>query len=247
MDNNAIDSFTAAAGLVGGSGSLDTQTEVGFIRRSLVLDPGAHILDLPCGNGRHARLLGEHGFRVTAVDADAASLVIAAREHAHPNVTHTQLDARSIPQMGMAFDAVVSLFSCIGYFETAEDDTAALTAMTAVLRPGGGFVLSTANGPVVARGGSSTVVFEPSGFRIERRDTCDAERSLLEREFVIVDKRSGEETRVCHRRRLYSCVEMTEQFVRAGLSNIRYAGDYSGGPFVPDQSPHVIYVGYRER
>lgn len=36
--------------------------------------PGGQVLDLACGDGRHARLLADRGYRVEAVDRDAAAL-----------------------------------------------------------------------------------------------------------------------------------------------------------------------------
>jgi len=39
-----------------------------------LLPPGASVLDLACGSGRHMRWLAAQGFVVTGVDRDAAAL-----------------------------------------------------------------------------------------------------------------------------------------------------------------------------
>ncbi|HXA95008.1 MAG TPA: methyltransferase, partial [Candidatus Dormibacteraeota bacterium] len=41
-----------------------TRAEVDFLLRSLDLSPGARILDIPCGYGRHAGELARRGFAV---------------------------------------------------------------------------------------------------------------------------------------------------------------------------------------
>src|SRR5947207_14584785 len=45
-----------------------TTTEADFLVKALRLDPGSHLLDLPCGNGRLAFELAKRGYRVTGVD-----------------------------------------------------------------------------------------------------------------------------------------------------------------------------------
>lgn len=44
------------------------------VRFSADLAPGARVLDLACGGGRHVRLLAARGHHVTAVDRDAQAL-----------------------------------------------------------------------------------------------------------------------------------------------------------------------------
>ena len=43
-------------------------------RWAALIRPGARVLDLACGSGRHVRWLASRGFDVTAVDRDAAAL-----------------------------------------------------------------------------------------------------------------------------------------------------------------------------
>jgi SAM-dependent methyltransferase len=67
--------------------------------RRLNLLPGLLALDIPCGRGRHSRLLIERGFRVIGADLDIAALRVAASDpHAGDGFIAVQLDAmRPLP------------------------------------------------------------------------------------------------------------------------------------------------------
>ena len=45
-----------------------TQAEVDCIQALLAVQPGARLLDVPCGNGRHSVALAARGFRLTGLD-----------------------------------------------------------------------------------------------------------------------------------------------------------------------------------
>ena len=83
--------------------------------RNLEPAPGAAMLDLGCGSGRHARSLAARGFAVTGIDLSAASLALA-RQQAGPAVRFIEQDMR-VPFGRRAFDYVFSLFTSFGYFE----------------------------------------------------------------------------------------------------------------------------------
>lgn len=78
-----------------------------WVRRFADLLPsGARVLDLAAGGGRHARLLAGRGFRVTAVDRDAAAL--ATMEGVAGIETRVlDLEGPDWPLGGEQFDAVV--------------------------------------------------------------------------------------------------------------------------------------------
>ena len=69
-----------------------------------LLTPGARVLDLACGSGRHVRWLAAQGFRVTGVDRDGAALAGLA---AVAEVIEADLEAAAWPLAGRSFDAIV--------------------------------------------------------------------------------------------------------------------------------------------
>src|SRR5262252_7712841 len=76
------------------------------VRFAPLVPPGARVLDLASGHGRHARLFASRGCRVLAVDRDAGALTTLA---AVPGVETAAVDLEGDewPLAGQRFDAVV--------------------------------------------------------------------------------------------------------------------------------------------
>jgi SAM-dependent methyltransferase len=95
------------------------------------------LLDVGCGTGNHLVHLAA-GFDVEGVEASAAMAAAARRKL--PLAPIHEVDMRSFA-LGRRFDAVVSLFSAIGYMLTTDDLTAAVRAMADHVEPGGVLVI----------------------------------------------------------------------------------------------------------
>lgn len=73
-------------------------------RWSHLVAPGATVLDVACGSGRHLRWFAQRGCRVTGVDRDEAALALSS------NIARTVLadiESGPWPLPGQRFDAVV--------------------------------------------------------------------------------------------------------------------------------------------
>jgi SAM-dependent methyltransferase len=113
-----------------------TRREVDFLVRALRPAPGARILDVPCGYGRHASALARRGFRVLGVDLSRAMIAEARRRFATGSrLTFVRRDMRRIAFRD-EFDAVINLYTSFGYFTPAQNQ-AVLRRMARALRPGG--------------------------------------------------------------------------------------------------------------
>ncbi len=93
----------------------NTVVEVDFLLEELALQPGASILDVGCGTGRHSVELAKRGFAVTGLDLSSEMLALAAAsaKAAGMNVNWIRADATRFSLPGM-FDAAVCL--CEGAF-----------------------------------------------------------------------------------------------------------------------------------
>jgi cyclopropane fatty-acyl-phospholipid synthase-like methyltransferase len=138
----------------------NTAAEVDYLIEALPLPPGASVLDLGCGVGRHSVALAQRGYRVTGLDLSSGMLAEAERAARAAEVAITWVQANAalptpafLERLGPAapFDAGVCLcegaFGLIGQEEDPEaHDLTILHNVAAVLRPGAPFLLTALNG-----------------------------------------------------------------------------------------------------
>jgi SAM-dependent methyltransferase len=129
-----------------------TGREVDGVLRLLDLEPGARVLDLCCGGGRHALELVRRGFAVTGVDRTAAYLEraesIARSEKLAIELVRADMREFERPN---AFDAALNLFTSFGFFDDPADDERVARHLFESLRPGGRLVMDIAGKEVLAR------------------------------------------------------------------------------------------------
>ncbi len=115
----------------------------------LAAQPGERILDIGCGTGHQAAALAAAGAEVAGIDADAAMLEIARRDH--PEVRFEQVDAQDgatlAATVGDGYDAVLS--NAALHWMPRQDDVVA--GIAGVLRPGGRLVVEMGGAGNVAR------------------------------------------------------------------------------------------------
>ncbi|HSV73419.1 MAG TPA: class I SAM-dependent methyltransferase [Chthonomonadales bacterium] len=125
-----------------------TQAEACFLVEELALAPGARILDLGCGVGRHAVELALRGYRVTGVDLSEGMLAVARRRASEAGVEVEWVRADACRyRAAEPFDGAVCL--CEGAFgllsegdDPARRDLRILRRLRYALRPGAVLVLN---------------------------------------------------------------------------------------------------------
>jgi SAM-dependent methyltransferase len=125
-----------------------TVQEIDFLIEALALQPGARILDVGCGPGRHSHELASRGFVVHGIDISQTFIDLAIA-NAPSGATFERLDARALvdhPQLSADFDVVICLCQgAFGLMTANGDDEVVLRGMAHALRPGGRLALSAFN------------------------------------------------------------------------------------------------------
>jgi SAM-dependent methyltransferase len=116
-----------------------TATEVQFLDRALAILPGARLLDIPCGNGRHAIELAKRGCRVTGVDL--APEYIEEARRAPVDAEWIVGDMCDLPWSD-TFDGAYCMGNSFGFLDR-DGACRFLAAIARSLKSGGRFAIAT--------------------------------------------------------------------------------------------------------
>jgi SAM-dependent methyltransferase len=221
-----------------------TAREVEGLTEMLMLPPGAEVLDLACGWGRHSVALARAGYRVTGLDLSETLLARGRKRAAKAEVAvdFVRGDMREIPWTGR-FDAVLSLFSSLGYFLSDDEDLRVLRAARDALKPGGFFVMETMHRDHVVAGFADRDWWEAG----------DGSLVWVEREFDAIEgisrewtrwNRGGETGEKYHDLRIRTATEWDALLRRVGLVPVDWYGDWEMAPFI-HKSEDLIVVARR--
>ncbi len=191
--------------------------EVSRLIDLLELPVGARVLDVPCGQGRHAHLLAEAGFDVDGLDYSKHLLERARARGTGKTLRYTQGDMRKLPgRWSGRFDAVVNLFTSFGFFTDPADDARVIAEFARVLKPGGMLVWHGGNRDgVMARFLARDWWTTEDGTLVAHERSFDPLSGLLSiRSTFRGPKVSGERE---HAIRLYTATRLAELMAQEGL------------------------------
>jgi SAM-dependent methyltransferase len=191
--------------------------EVSRLIELLGLPAGARVLDIPCGQGRHAHLLAEAGFDVDGLDFSPELLARAKARGIGPALRYTRGDMRRLPaRWTNRFDAVVNLFTSFGFFLLPSDDERVVTEWARVLKPGGTLVWHGGNRDGVMRRFLSRDWWLADGdTMIGHERSFDALSGVLTVRSTWRGLHANGERE--HRIRLYSATHLSQLLARHGL------------------------------
>jgi SAM-dependent methyltransferase len=219
-----------------------SREEVAAILELAGLPAAGRVLDVPCGWGRHTRLLAGAGFAACGADISEPLLRRAAAEHGDEGEPprYAAADLRALPFADASFHAVLNLFTSLGLFLDDDDDVAALREARRVLVPGGVFLLESMHRDDVIAG------FAPR----DRWRLPDGTEVRVQRRFDPVTgvsrerwrwRRGDESGEKRHALRLRTATEIDRLLRLAGFLHIDYYGDWDGAPMTHD-APRLIAV-----
>ena len=234
FDERYLDVFSAS--FTSDHNAYETRAVAGF----LALPAEADVLDLACGQGRHAVELARLGYQVTGLDYSPALLAHArqAAEAAGVAVTWVEGDMRSLPWEG-AFDAVINLTTAFGYFSDEENE-GVLRQVAKVLKPGGQFLIETLHRDYVVREYQQHDWYETDEgtlvWTLRLFDAIKGRTTVLER----FRTPNGDEGERYHNIRAYTATELHALLRRASLNPADTWGDWDGEPFSFDSARLIV-------
>jgi SAM-dependent methyltransferase len=219
--------------------------DVADIVTLLGIAPGANVLDLCCGVGRHSVELARLGFQVTAVDRTQAHLdrAMARAEEEGLAIEFVCADMREFCREA-AFDAVVNLYTAFGYFEDIQEDKRVVHNVYRSLVPGGAFVIDIMGKEVLARifRARDWAELEDGSLMLQER-TLSQDWSWMENRWILIQGDVQHEFRLSHR--IYSAAELKGLLTKCGFVETQAHGDLGGAPY--DQTARrLVVVGRKE-
>jgi ubiquinone/menaquinone biosynthesis C-methylase UbiE len=197
---------------------------------------GRRLLDVACGTGGHVQYLKRH-YDIEGVDLSAEMLEIARRRY--PELLFHLGDMTRL-ELGTTFDAVICLFSSIGYVQTVEKLNQTLRAFARHTVPGGvvvvdGWTTPDRWQPLYLH---ALLVDEPD-LKIARlsRSDQDGMLAIMEMHHLVVTAEGATSFVERHEMGLFTPEQYCDAFEQAGLT-VRY--DPDGG-----LSGRGVYVGVR--
>ncbi|MFN7952483.1 MAG: methyltransferase domain-containing protein [bacterium] len=224
-----------------------TETEADALRELLAPTPGAAVLDMPCGTGRHSAAWAARGFAVTGVDRSPRYLALAGERAAARGVSVTleHADMRAFRRPA-TFELALNLFTSLGYFADPADDIRVLRNIHDSLVPGGRLVVETAGKEIFARTFRPRTWDQLPGtdqFLLEEHSFA-AGLEAVENRWIWIGGAERREFRF--RLRIYSGAELAAALQAAGFAEVKLHGDLGGAPYDLD-AKRLVAVATRRR
>jgi SAM-dependent methyltransferase len=223
-----------------------TQSEAEFVIDALGLSPGAQVLDVGCGYGRHAMELAARGFHVVGLDLSTPLLVRGGEEAQRRGleINFVRGDMREL-DFDSQFDGAYCMFSTFGYFDD-ETNKKTVANIARALKPGGRVLIEILNRDYVIADLPTRVWWEGEGCVVLEEVELNyfSSRIQVNRSVVFDDGRQLEQEISV---RAYSLHEVGKLMHAAGFRVLEVSGGYhTRGRFFGNQSRHIIVLAERK-
>ena len=234
-----------------------TKSEADFLVTALECEPGSHLLDIPCGNGRLSLELASRGYRTTGMDI-SEEFIAEARTSAselssgqqQPNSGGTEkagrasgsgnTDGTPVPQFFLGdmrniageaiYDGAYCFGNSFGFLQYADMESF-LGGVARALKPGARFIIETgmAAESVITKFEAETS-HQIEDILLTIKERYLAEESCIDTDYVF--ERNGEtETRKA-KHWIYTTAEIRRMLERAGFEVLNLYGSLDFGPYV---------------
>jgi cyclopropane fatty-acyl-phospholipid synthase-like methyltransferase len=221
-----------------------TKAEADFLVRTLKCDPGAHLLDVPCGNGRLSFELARRGYRVTGIDiseefiAEARALIPKDHKDQPPataggpdsakRVEFLLGDMRRIEGEAL-YDGAFCFGNSFGFLEYADMERF-LSCVARTLPPHGRFVVETGMAAEsVLPDFEEQTSHEIGDMNVIIKERYVAADSCIDSEYIF--ERNGRRESRKAKHWIYTAAEIRRMLERAGFVVLNSYGSLKCEPY----------------
>lgn len=223
-----------------------TETEIAMLDYNLGCEAGDSLLDIPCGNGRHAVALAEKGYNVTGVDLSDTFLkeakALAAdlgKRKPKPQFIKAEMAQFQRPK---SFDGAYCMGNSFGYLDYVQQQSF-LRSVNICLKKGKRFVVdASVAAECILPTYEERMWFDANGMKVLVENSYDPAESAMLTEYTFI-KNGKSQTKTCVHR-LYTAAEIRRMFKAAGFKLIDTIGSIENEPFELG-SPQFIVVAQK--
>jgi SAM-dependent methyltransferase len=224
-----------------------TTREADFLVKALQCDEGAHLLDVPCGNGRLSLELASRGCRVTGVDisdefiaeARASGSALSSIQQ-NPKATAGGVDSNAPVEFLLGnmrniegeaiYDGAYCFGNSFGFLEYSDMESF-IGGVARALKPGARFVIETGMAAEsILQKFEEQTSHQIDDIRLTIKERYLAEESCIDTEYVFERNGTTETRKAKHW--IYTAAEIRRMLERAGFEVLNLFGSLNFEPFV---------------
>ena len=204
--------------------------------------PGALMLDVACGRGRHSIHLASKGFDVTGIDLSEDSIKEALKLESE-NLHFYQHDMR-LPFWINYFDYAFNFFTSFGYFKTRRENNNAIRTIAQSLKTNGCFVLDYLNSYCAEANliHHSSKEIDGTNYTITRW----VDEKYFYKKIIVEDTLLQQPLQYTEVVNKFTLDDFTEMFNLQGLQIEEVFGDYNFGSYDKKTSQRLLIIARKK-
>lgn len=219
-----------------------TTREAEFLIKTLACQPGEHVLDVPCGNGRLSFELAKRGYRVTGIDISPEFVDEARSRRAQavdPSADADGIDSRAEADFALGdmrsiegesvYDGAYCFGNSFGFMQY-DDMENFLSAVARALKPGRRFIVNTGMAAEsVLPDFEEQSCHEIDDIVMTVKERYLAEESCIDSEYIF--EQDGRKESRFAKHWIYTVAEIQRMLKRAGFKVIECYGSLECEPY----------------